>query len=262
MKNPILFALTVQALLVMPANAQAPRIHTDIVADTTTGNRVVTHMAAGGGWSTLIVLINLGTTPANYTLKFFGDSGSPQEFNFKNPATQQVLGNQSVLSGNLPLGGEVYIKARDQANTTTTGWALIDPSSIGDIGAEVVFTYDLNGQQAIVPVENASTQKFTIPFDNTGGGATGIALANPHANPVTVNVVFRDMNGATLHSDQIQMQPMEHTSFVLSTPYPSLAAQAGTAYFSTDSAADAIAGLGILINSVGAYTTIFALAAQ
>ena len=260
MKHSMLIALL--ALAGMPAKSQLARIRPDITADTTVGNRVVTHMAAGGGWNTLIVLVNLGTTPASYTLKFFGDSGSPQTFPFKNVGTQQVLGTVSVLSGNLPVGGEVYLKARDQANTTTTGWALIDPSSTGDIGAEVVFTYDLTGQQAIVPVESSSSQKFIIPFDNTGGGATGVALANPHANAVTVNVVFRDINGVTLHTDQIQMQPMEHTSFVLSNQYPSLVKQAGTAYFSTDSAADAVTGLGILVNVVGAYTTIFALAAQ
>ena len=62
MKNPMLIALAVLALVVMPANTQAQKIHTEIAADTTTGNRVATHVAAGGGWSTLVVLTNLGTT--------------------------------------------------------------------------------------------------------------------------------------------------------------------------------------------------------
>lgn len=263
MRRPmVLIALTILALAGMPAYAEESRIHPDITADTTTGNRVATHVAAGGGWSTLFVLINLGTIPATYTLDFYGDSGSPQQFPFKNPKTQQDLGNQSVLTGNIPVGGEVYLKAQDKATTTTTGWALIDPSSTGDIGGMAVFTYDLTGQQAIVPIENSSTQKFVIAFDNTGGYATGIALVNPHANAVTVNVVVRDINGVTLQSGQIQMQPLEHTSFLLSNQYPSLALQAGTAYFSTDSAADAVAGLGILADSAGAYTTVFALTAQ
>ena len=263
MRRPVLLiALTILALAEMPAYAQESRIHTDISADTAMGNRVATHMEAGGGWSTLFVLMNLGTTPATYTLKFYGDSGSPQAFPFKNPKTQEVLGVQSVLSGNIPVGAEVYLKAQDKTNTTTTGWALIDPSSTGDIGGAAVFTYDPTGQQAIVPIENSSTQKFIIPFDNTGGTATGMALVNPHPHPVTVSVVFRDINGVTLHSDQIQMQSLEHTSFVLSSQYPSLAGQAGTGYFSTDRAADGVAGLGIVANSVGAYTTVFALAAQ
>ena len=48
MKNPMLIALAVLALVVMPANTQAQKIHTEITADTTTGNRVAnTH---SGRW--------------------------------------------------------------------------------------------------------------------------------------------------------------------------------------------------------------------
>lgn len=258
MKHSMLFVLA--ALAVMPANAQV-KVHPDIVADTTTGNRVITHMAAGGGWNTVVVLMNLGTTTANYTLRFYGDSGSPQAFSFKSAGQQ--LGSQSVLTGMIPVGGLVPLKAQDSTNETTTGWALIDPSSTGDIGGLAIFAYQ-SGQQAVVPVETSTAQQFVIVFDNSGGtaSATGIALANPHSNAVTVSVVFRDMNGVTLTSDQFQMGPMEHTSFVLATKYPALTGTYGTALFSTDSSADAVAGLGILANSVGAYTTAFALAAQ
>jgi len=262
MKHPILFALTVLALVVMPAYSQVARIHKDLAADTTTGNRVATHMAAGGGWSTLIVLINLGTTPANYTLKFYGDSGAAEAFPFKDTDTQQDLGNQSVLTGMISVGGEVDLKARDKNPSTTTGWALIDPSSTGDIGGAAVFTYDVTGQQAVVPFETLTSQKFVLAFSNANGNATGFALANPHPNTVTLNLVFRDFTGATIHTDQFQMGPLEHKSFVLTNQYPSLAGQAGTALVSADSSADAIAGLAILVNAVGAYTTAFALAAQ
>jgi hypothetical protein len=40
MKSPMLIALAVLALVVMPANTQAQKIHTEITADTTIGNRV------------------------------------------------------------------------------------------------------------------------------------------------------------------------------------------------------------------------------
>jgi len=263
MKNSMLFiALTaVLALVVMPANVQAQGIHPEIIADTTTGNRVGTHMAAGGGWYTFIILTNLGTTVAVYTLKFYGDSGSPQAFPFKNTGTQQDLGTQSVLTGTIPVGGLVSIKARDTAPTTTTGWMLIDPSSTGNIGGALVFGYQ-TGQQAVVPIETSSNQKFVLFFDNSGGNVMGVALVNPQTHAVVVNVVFRDLNGVTLLSDHVTMSPLEHTSFILATRYPGLAGQAGTALISTDSSADAVAALGILANSVGAYTTVFTLAAQ
>ena len=90
MKNPILFALTVQALVAMPAYSQVARVHPELVADTTTGNRVATHMAAGGGWNTLIVLINLGTTPANYTLKFYGILALRRRFLSRIPIPKRI----------------------------------------------------------------------------------------------------------------------------------------------------------------------------
>jgi len=262
MKNPMLFmALAVLALVVMPANPQVARIHPEITANTTTGNVVATHMAAGGGWYTLIVLTNLGTTVATYTVRFYGDSGSPQAFPFKNTGTQQDLGTQSVLTGTIPVGGLVGIKARDKDPTTTTGWMLIDRSSTGDIGGALVFGYQ-TGQQAVVPIETSSNQKFVLFFDNSGGNVMGVALVNPQSHSVVVNVVFRDLNGNTILSDHFTMSPLEHTSFLLANRYPGLAGQAGTALFSTDGATDAVAALGILANSVGAYTTVFTLAAQ
>jgi len=260
MKRPTLLALTM-ALAGMPANSQVARFHKDLTADTTTGNRVAAHMAAGGGWASLVVLINLGSTVANYTLRFYGDNGEPQAFSFKDTNTQKDLGTQSVLSGSIAVGGELDVLARDVGNATATGWALIDPSSTGDMGGAAIFGYR-TGQEAVVAFETSTVPKFVLGFDNTAGGATGFALVNPHANPVTVNIVFRDYTGATLHTDQFQMSSMEHTSFVLNSRYASLAGKSGTALVSVASANDAIAGLAILANAAGAYTTASALTAQ
>jgi hypothetical protein len=259
MKSPMLF-MALATLVAMPANAQIPKIHTEIHANTTTGNRVVTHMAAGGGWSTLIELINLGSTVATYDLQFHTDAGGTS-FSFKNVGTQADLGNQSALTGTIPVGGFVSLMAQDVGAATITGWASIDESSTGDIGALVIFGYK-TGQKAVVPIETSTDERFILPFDNSGGNVMGVALANPHSHSVAVNIVFRDLNGLTLHSESIQMAPLQHTSFLLANRFPSLAGHAGTALFSTGTNDDAVAALGILANSVGAYTTVFSLAAQ
>jgi hypothetical protein len=178
-----------------------------------------------------------------------------------NDNTGQALGNQSVLSGAIPVGGLLILSAQDVGNSTTTGWALIDPSSTGDIGALAIFQYQ-TGQQATVPVETSSSQKFVIGFSNLTGATTGLALVNPHSTAVKINVVFRDFNGGTLASDQFMMSPLQHMSFLLPDKYPALAGQIGSALVTTDSPADAVAGVGILANSQGAYTTLFAITAQ
>ncbi len=259
-KNPTQF-VTLLVLALTPAYSQAPRFHPDITADTTTGNRVIPHLASGGGWHTNVALFNLGSTTANYTVRFYGDSGAPQAFPFKNNVTGQELGTQSILTGQIPVGGLVLLNAENADNATTTGWALIDPASTGDIGALAIFNFNPTGQQATVPAETSSAQRFVLGYGNSGGETTGVALANPHANPVTVNLVVRDPNGATLASDQFMMTPHQHMSFLLPTRYPAASA-VGTILISTDSTADAVAGVAILANSAGAYTTLFAITAQ
>jgi hypothetical protein len=69
MKKLMLFITpAVLALVVMPANIQAQRVHPKVDSGTSTGNRVATHLAVGGGWTTTMLLINLGVSPATYTL--------------------------------------------------------------------------------------------------------------------------------------------------------------------------------------------------
>ena len=55
MKKLMLFiALAVLALVVMPANIQAQRVHPEVNSGTSSGNRVAPHVAVGGGWTTTI----------------------------------------------------------------------------------------------------------------------------------------------------------------------------------------------------------------
>jgi hypothetical protein len=175
---------------------------------------------------------------------------------------------QSVLTGTIPVGGVVTYKAQDIASSTTTGWALLDPTSTGSIGAQVIFRY-ITGQEATTLLETSSSQRFYLAFDNTNGSTTGVALVNPQGHPVTVNVQFHDLNGLPLSNGAFTMSPMEHTSFMLADKYPALANVVGTALFTTDSVADAIAALGILsspaigaIGEAGAMTTLFPMDAQ
>src|ERR1044072_5979129 len=41
------------------------------------GDTVIAQLATGGSWKTTIQLINMGTKPAQYTINFYDDAGSP-----------------------------------------------------------------------------------------------------------------------------------------------------------------------------------------
>jgi hypothetical protein len=263
MRQSILFI----ALALVPANIQAQTVRPEVVSGTGTGNIVAPQFAVGGGWTTTILLMNLGISPATYTLQVYGDSGLPQPVSFTNTATNANLGTQSMLTGTLPVGGVASFKADEPSLSTVTGWASFS-SSGGEIGAQVVYRY-ITGQEATALAETTSSTRFYLAFDNTNGNVTGVALVNPQSTAVTVTVQFRDPSGNPISSDQFTMAPLEHTSFILTDKYPALASQLGTALFTTTSTDTAIAAVGILSSpallatgAIGSITTIFPLQAQ
>ena len=161
---------------------------------------------------------------------------------------------QSELSGQIPVGGRYTINSPGISSQTTTGWALVD-NVVGNISGYALFEY--GGQMATVPIESEFSSRFILSFENGPGWHMGVALVNPCINNSTVSVTFRDSNGSAVIADSFVMSPSQHMSFLLSQRYPALVGRWGTALFETGGCA--IAGLGILANSAGAYTTVFAL---
>ena len=73
---------------------------------------------------------------------------------------------------------------------------------------------------------------YNIPFDNTNGVTTGVAVENLSGSPVTVPVTLVDDSGNSLGTQQsITLPAYGHTSFVLSTQFPVTANFRGTAIF-------------------------------
>ena len=64
-----------------------------------------------------------------------------------------------------------------------------------------------------------------MPFDNTNGAATGIALANISAQAVNTAITIRDDTGAVILTDTLTLPAMGHTSFDLVSRYASSTAQ-------------------------------------
>ena len=190
--------------------------------------------------------MNLGTTPASFTIDFSNDAGFLQSLPFKE------FGSNSTLTGYIAVGGRWTINSAGDLNgATITGTAFIN-NVTGNIGGYALFEY--GGQSATVPIE-APGQRFIISFDGSNGWVQGIALVSP-CGISNVNIIFRDSGGNTILVDNFTMTLWQHMSFVVSQRYPQLVGRWGTAYVSAD---NCINGLGILANSAGAYTTVFAL---
>jgi uncharacterized protein (DUF779 family) len=223
-------------------------------------------LASGGYWTTTITLVNTGSSPAQARLSFFDNNGNPLALPLSFPppsggAIPLVLLLASTLDRTLNPGAELVIQSAGPNNQATlVGWAQLLTN--GTIGGFAVFSQAIGNanQEAVVPLENRNAGGYVVPFDNTNGSATGIALANISPQAVNSAITVRDDTGAVIVSDTIALPAMGHTSFNLTDRYASMTAQRrGTLEFQTPSAGQ-ISVLGLRFNSTGAFSTIPALA--
>ena len=111
-----------------------------------------------------------------------------------------------------------------------------------------------------MPLENRNASGYVVPFDNTNGSATGVALANVSAQALNTALTIRDDTGAVILTDTLALPAMGHASFNLIDRYASMTAQRrGTLEFRTPSAGQ-ISVLGLRFNATGAFSTIPAFA--
>jgi hypothetical protein len=228
-----------------------------------TGGGSIAHIASGSGWQTTFVLVNTGTTAAQIRLKFFADlTGAPLSLPLAFP--QPGGGAATVASSvdqTLAAGATLLIQSAGLLSdpSPTTGSAQLTTN--GNVGGFVIFRFNPNGQEAVVPLETRNANAYILAFDNTGGRATGIAINVVSSQQVNVPVVIRDDAGNQLATDTLTLPGNAHLSFVLgnqpNNKYPATAGIRGTIEFDAQVAGQ-IGAMGIR-NTGQAFTTLPAL---
>ena len=230
----------------------------------TTGGSIA-HIATGNGWQTTFVLVNAGTTAAPVNLNFFADStGAPLTLPISFPQVSGTVTNASRVSQMLAAGATLLVQsvAPPSNPAPTTGSAQLTTS--GNVSGFVIFRYNPNGQEAVVPLESRAANAYVIAFDNTSGTATGIAVNSVSPQAVNVPVIVRDDAGNQLTTDTLALQANGHLSFTLGScttgcMYPQTANLRGTIEFDTPPGGQ-IGALGIRIPVGHTFTTLPALA--
>ena len=232
------------------------------VANVGTNGGSIAHLASGNGWQTTFVLVNVGVSAAQVNLNFFDDNGSPLSLPLSFP---QPSGGASTVASTvnrlLPAGATLIVEsAAPQSDPApTVGSAQLTTN--GNVGGFVIFRYNLDGQEAVVPLENRNANGYILAFDNTGDISTGIAINSVATGGVSIPVTVRDTTGAPIATDTITLAPNGHLSFTLgSGKYPATAGIRGTIEFDTPLNAQ-IGVLGIRIPAAAhTFTTLPALA--
>jgi len=222
------------------------------VAGTITYSGLLAHLASGGGWKTTIVLLNNGPSSAQTRLNFFDDHGAPLPLPLSFPQGMPAAVTNTFTTTTLP-GTELIIESQGPDATLSTGSAQL--FSDGGVTGFLIFRYVPSGQEASVPLQTGTAGAYVLPFDETTGLTTGIALANVAATTAPIALVVHDDKGAILSTDTITLNPQGHMSFVVTDRYARALQKRGTIVFQTP-AGGQIGAIAIRATAAGAYTTI------
>lgn len=251
-RNALTFALLIGATSLSAQPTAGPPLGT------------IPHLAVGGPWQTIITVVNTASSPATVYVYFWGDDGSPLNLPIAG------LGVTPGVQFNLDANGSGIIQTNASGGATLSGWASVYSDSTG-INATEVFLNQATGRpnfEASVPLVLQTEPHFILPFDETSGYFTGLALVNgagtnPSAGPVGTAQVFitiRDESGNVLLLTGVVLQPMNHTAFLLADQYPVVVGKRGTIEFELDNGMTGVNGtleaLGLRFNPTGPFTSI------
>jgi len=210
----------------------------------------ISQIADGGGWETTIILVNTGSTPAPVSLRFTQPFGTPWAL--------QVAGTEGIseYSDVIPAGGSRIIDTAGLSPVLSQGWGQV--ITTGSVAGTAIFRQQLSSvrdAEGAVPLSLSGMQQFVLPFDNTQGFVTAIALANEDPSQATgVSVTLRDFNGVSLGNGVINLTPLGRSAFVLPSQFPQTANVQGVAEFSSPNVD--LSALGLRYNPIGSFTSI------
>jgi streptogramin lyase len=230
------------------------------LANVGTNGGSIAHIATGNGWQTTFVLVNTGTSSAQVNLNFFADlTGAPLSLPLSFPQTG-TGSTASSVSQSLAAGASLLVQSAAPASNPAPTIGSAQLTTNGKVGGFVIFRYNPNGQEAVVPLESRTANGFLIAFDNTAGTATGIAINSVSSQAVNVPVIIRDDSGNQIGTDTLDLAANGHLAFTLvSDKYANTANIRGTIEFDTP-AGGQIGALGIRIPVAHTFTTLPALA--
>ena len=214
--------------------------------DFTTALRVA-QVAEGLNWKTLFIITNLDPTPTSYQFRFWDDNG--------NALALPLLNNSpGTLTGTLAAGGTSFAETPGNSPSLLQGWAEV--ASTGRLGVTTIFRSVIPGQ----PVSEgtvtgvSSGRRVVLPFDNTQGFVTGVAVANTNANQsLTITLVFQFDTGAQI-TGSLTLGPHAHTAFVLPTMFSSTAGGRGSILFTAPTPDITVVGLSF--SPSGSFTSL------
>ncbi len=153
--------------------------------------QIIPQVADGAGWSTTIVLANTTSTTQTVALSFNMDTSNGAT----TPWTLQFLEGVSQSSIIIAAGSTLFLHTPGISGTLSQGWGQVDAAA--GVTSYAIFTQRVPGKPAQDGTASAvsAASRILVPFDNTSGFISAIAVANPTSSAETVLANVRTSDG-------------------------------------------------------------------
>jgi hypothetical protein len=188
-----------------------------------TQTSALAHFTAGGGWKSSLYLVNTTVSAITIDVKLWSDTGDPLTLDM----TATIGGvthslSAPELSETLPSDATLLIESDALgATVASSGWVQV--STPGTVKGYCVFHYTSGSgveSAGTVPLESTFSPSFILPYDGTGGLATGVALANLTATQsIAVSATIMNENGAQIGAGAVNLPAGGHTAFMLADKF-------------------------------------------
>lgn len=210
---------------------------------------MIAQVADGGSWSTTIVLTNTSrsTLPVSLTFRRSIPGGAGATVSWNPPVRED-----HPSSINIPGGSTIFLQTAGTAQEVSQGYAELTADE--SIEAYAIFTARAAGRMqdgtatAVMP-----SGRLLVPFDNTTGLVTAMAIVNPGESAASISVNLRTATGTISRSAAIELPAQGHVAVVMPTLFPEIAGQSGLAEFYAPSGT--IAFLALRFSDSGAFAS-------
>jgi hypothetical protein len=209
---------------------------------------IIPQIADGAGWQAELVLTNTSANATTASLSFFQSTGGGATQSWTPP----FLETSSVQNLPLPAAATLFLHTSGTAAALSEGWAQLQAGS--GVVAYAIFTQTVPGrtnQDGTAPAA-PSASGVLVPFDNTNGFVTTMAIANTTAASESISVGMQPTSGASSQLAAITLPANGYMAFALSQQFSATAGQSGLLEFY--SASGSLSLISLRFNPTGGFT--------
>jgi sugar lactone lactonase YvrE len=175
----------------------------DLLAEPSSKSVIFPHIAAGGGFTTELLLMNPTTSVMTGNVQFYGDDGQPLS-----------LENGDQMTSQLPytIAANGTFQAMLTSAAPVSGWAMAVPlaGSWAPSGS-IIFQLKANGDVVTEAGVGATPALSAVRiFVDNAQTQTGVAIANPSGSTANLTLTLMDQDGTVEDTQTRTLAPGSH----------------------------------------------------